>query len=780
MLISRKVIILIPFLVLLMITECYTLHRKSEGSNHLPVIPRPVSVKLLADSCRVTNPLIIYYSDEELGYSAEYLLDRLATLRHISGQSRLTSVIPAGNGAIILTLDKEVKHEEGYRLAIGENIQLAGRKPQGVFYGVQTLIQLIYDSGDSANAIVLPAVEIEDFPRFSWRGMHLDVSRHFFDKEFIKKYLDILALHKMNTFHWHLTDDQGWRIEIKKYPQLTEIGAWRADRESMPWNSRTPQEPGEKATYGGFYTQEDIREIVDYAARRYITIVPEIEMPAHCSSALAAYPQFSCTGKVLTVPTGGIWPVANLFCAGNDSTFIFLQDVLREVMELFPSQYIHIGGDEAEKSDWRNCPKCQQRIKKEKLKDENELQSYFIQRIEKFLNQNKRILIGWDEILEGGLADNAVVMSWRGIQGGIAAAKMKHQVIMTPSSHCYFDYYQSWDREIEPLAIGGYIDLRKVYSYEPIPKELSKKESKFILGAQGNVWTEFILSGPHVEYMALPRMSALSEVVWTPAEFRQENSFLVRLSTFLNLLHDLDVNYHVPAPAGLRKEMIFIDSLKIELTNPFPFGEIWYTLDGNDPQPGKSYRYIAPFIISQQSEIRTALFLNNGKKSMIKSAKVIRKSPRPSMSLRQELETGVRYKYFKGEIASINEFDHLNLYTSGILNQLRLPAERADDHFGLILQGYLKIPVTGVYFFKVLSDDGSRLFIDDELVVNNDGLHDIEAVEGQIPLEKGFHSIQIWYFEASGAEALEVRLKGPGIVEKEIPTEMLFRDKEIN
>lgn len=780
MLISRKVIILIPFLVLLMITECYTLHRKSEGSNHLPVIPRPVRVKLLADSCRVTNPLIIYYSDEELGYSAEYLLDRLATLRHISGQSRLTSVIPAGNGAIILTLDKEVKHEEGYRLAIGENIQLAGRKPQGVFYGVQTLIQLIYDSGDSANAIVLPAVEIEDFPRFSWRGMHLDVSRHFFDKEFIKKYLDILALHKMNTFHWHLTDDQGWRIEIKKYPQLTEIGAWRADRESMPWNSRTPQEPGEKATYGGFYTQEDIREIVDYAARRYITIVPEIEMPAHCSSALAAYPQFSCTGKVLTVPTGGIWPVANLFCAGNDSTFIFLQDVLREVMELFPSQYIHIGGDEAEKSDWRNCPKCQQRIKKEKLKDENELQSYFIQRIEKFLNQNKRILIGWDEILEGGLADNAVVMSWRGIQGGIAAAKMKHQVIMTPSSHCYFDYYQSWDREIEPLAIGGYIDLRKVYSYEPIPKELSKKESKFILGAQGNVWTEFILSGPHVEYMALPRMSALSEVVWTPAEFRQENSFLVRLSTFLNLLHDLDVNYHVPAPAGLRKEMIFIDSLKIELTNPFPFGEIWYTLDGNDPQPGKSYRYIAPFIISQQSEIRTALFLNNGKKSMIKSAKVIRKSPRPSMSLRQELETGVRYKYFKGEIASINEFDHLNLYTSGILNQLRLPAERADDHFGLILQGYLKIPVTGVYFFKVLSDDGSRLFIDDELVVNNDGLHDIEAVEGQIPLEKGFHSIQIWYFEASGAEALEVRLKGPGIVEKEIPTEMLFRDKEIN
>ncbi len=780
MIISRKVIILMSVLVLLMISECYTLYPKSKRANHLPVIPRPVSVKLFADSCRVTNPLLIYYSDEELSFPAEYLLDRLATLCHISGQSRLTSEIPSGKGVIILTLDKKVKHKEGYRLIIGENIQLTGRRSQGVFYGIQTLLQLIYDSGDSADAIVLPAIEIEDYPRFSWRGMHLDVSRHFFDKEFIKKYLDILALHKMNTFHWHLTDDQGWRIEIKKYPLLTEIGAWRADRESMPWNSRTPQEPGEKATYGGYYTQEDILEIVDYAARRYITIVPEIEMPAHCSSALAAYPQFSCTGKVLTVPTGGIWPVANLFCAGKDSTFIFLQDILREVMELFPSRYIHIGGDEAEKSDWRNCPKCQQRIKKEKLKDENELQRYFIQRIEKFLNQNNRILIGWDEILEGGLADNAVVMSWRGIQGGIAAAKMKHQVIMTPSSHCYFDYYQSVDREIEPLAIGGYTDLRKVYSYEPIPKELSKKESKFILGAQGNVWTEFILSEPQVEYMALPRMSALSEVVWTPAELRQENSFLFRLSAFLNLLHDLDINFHVPAPAGLQKEMIFIDSLKIELTNLFPFGEIWYTLDGNDPQPDKSYRYTDPFIISQQSEIRTALFLNNGKKSMTKSAKVMRKSPRASITLGRELETGVKYKYFKGEIASLNEIDHLTFHTSGILNQLRLPAERADDHFGLILQGYLKIPVTGVYFFTVLSDDGSRLFIDDELVVNNDGLHDIEAVEGQIPLEKGYHSIQIWYFEASGAEALEVRLKGPGILEKEIPTEMLFRDKDIN
>ncbi|MEK9137784.1 MAG: family 20 glycosylhydrolase, partial [Bacteroidota bacterium] len=335
----------------------------------------------------------------------------------------------------------------------------------------------------------IPCVAIRDWPRFEWRGMHLDVSRHFLPKKFIKTYIDMLAMHKMNVFHWHLTDDQGWRLEIKKYPKLIEVTAWRVDREDQHWNHRDPPREGEKATYGGYYTQDEIREIVKYADERNITVVPEIEMPAHTTALLAAYPQYSCTGGPFDVPPGGVWPITDIFCAGNDSTFYFLQDVLTEVMDLFPGKYIHIGGDEADKKEWKACAKCQARIKQEELKDEAELQSYFVKRIEKFIVSKGRRLIGWDEILEGGLAPEATVMSWRGTEGGIAATRQGHDAVMTPGSHCYFDHYQG-KQEFEPLAIGGYTPLSKVYSYEPIPDSLTPEEAKHILGAQGNVWTE--------------------------------------------------------------------------------------------------------------------------------------------------------------------------------------------------------------------------------------------------------------------------------------------------
>jgi len=774
---SGNKIKIIVLLLLTLFVGCFTFQKKKEISKHLPVIPLPVSVRELPDSCRLADPLIIYYSDEALRFPAEYLKEQLDSLLDKSAVTVFTNEIPEESGFIILDVDDQVKQEEGYQLIMGSDIRLSGKKAPGVFYGIQTLIQILFANQKKHNEIILPAMEITDYPRFAWRGMHLDVSRHFFDKDFVKKYLDILALHKMNTFHWHLIDDQGWRIEIKKYPRLTEIGAWRADREATHWNSRTPQQAGENATYGGFYTREDIREVVEYAAQRYITIVPEIEMPAHCSSALAAYPQFSCTEQPLTVPTGSLWPVTNLYCAGNDSSFIFLQDILQEVMELFPSKYIHIGGDEADKGAWRQCLKCQTRMKTEGLKDENELQSYFIRRIEKYLNQNNRILIGWDEILEGGLAENATVMSWRGIEGGIAAAKMKHEVVMTPTSHCYFDYYQSLDREIEPLAIGGFIDLLKVYSFEPVPKELHKKESKLILGAQGNVWSEYILSGSHVEYMALPRMTALSEVVWTPADLKNERNFLYRLHSFFNFLDYQGINYHLAAPAGLKEKMIFIDSLEVELTNPYPFGEIWYTLDGSNPQVDQSHFYTTPFLVSGDCEIRTALFLDNGRRSLIKAAAAVKQSPRAASRTGQALEKGVRYKYFEGAISSLDEFGILSFKSTGIINRLSLPAEKASDQFGLILQGFIDIPVTGVYRFTTISDDGSRLFIDDEVVLDNDGQHGEEAVEGQIALEQGYHSIQLWYFESTGDEFLEVRIEGPGISEKVIPAEMLFREQ---
>ena len=475
----------------------------------LSVIPRPVSVEIKDGYYALPPALKIYYSDPELQFSAEYLKEFIRTQINSVAELHFKNTIQQDSGIIFLSLSENIENPEGYQLRVNKNIHIQGKNPRGVFYGVQTLNQLIFSGLDTTAKVLIPSVEILDYPRFSWRGMHLDVSRHFFDKAFIKKYIDILALHKMNTFHWHLVDDQGWRIEIKKYPRLVEVGAWRVDREELPWHFRPEAHPGEKASYGGFYTQQDIEEIVAYAAERFITIVPEIEMPGHVQSALAAYPQFSCKGESLTVPPGSIWPITNIYCAGNDSTFIFLQDVLTEIMDLFPSAYIHIGGDEADHMEWEHCPKCQARLKNEGLKNEHELQSYFIRRIETFLNEHDRILIGWDEILDGGLAPNATVMSWRGTRGGIQAARMGHDAVMTPGTHCYFDHYQSLDKDIEPTAIWGYTDLTKVYSYDPVPSDLTAEETEHILGVQGNVWTEFMLTGSHVEYMVLPRMTAL-------------------------------------------------------------------------------------------------------------------------------------------------------------------------------------------------------------------------------------------------------------------------------
>ncbi len=373
-----------------------------------------------------------------------------------------------------------------------------------------------------------PCARIVDRPRFPWRGMHLDVSRHFFPKEFVKRYLDILAMHRMNVFHWHLTDDQGWRVPISRYPRLTQVGAWRVDREDRHWLSRDPQREGEAATYGGFYTRDDIGEIVRYAARRNITVVPEIEMPAHAMAALAAHPEYSCSGEPEPVPPGSVWPNTRIFCAGNDAVFEFIENVLDEVLDLFPSRFIHIGGDEADKQEWRRCPKCQARIRAEGLKDESELQSWFVKRIERFLAGRGRRLIGWDEILEGGLAPGAAVMSWRGTEGGIAAARLGHDVVMSPGTHCYFDHYQG-NPTHEPPAIGGFTPLAKVYEFEPVPPELGAAESGRVLGGQANVWTEYMPGGSQVEYMILPRMAALAEALWSPKPARDWAGFARRL-----------------------------------------------------------------------------------------------------------------------------------------------------------------------------------------------------------------------------------------------------------
>ncbi|MDK2972125.1 MAG: hexosaminidase [Candidatus Sumerlaeota bacterium] len=440
------------------------------------------------------------------------------------------------DNSILLTnagVDEEIG-EEGYRLSVApDGITIRAQTHRGFVWGVQSLRQMLPPSApvERNTQIALAVVEIEDQPRFPWRGMHLDVCRHFLPLEFVKEYIDLLSYYKFNTFHWHLTEDQGWRIQIDAFPKLTEIGAWRYEASGK---------------HGGYYTKDQVREVVAYARERGITIVPEIEMPGHALAALAAYPEFSCTGGPFEVAsTWGVFD--DVYCAGKDETFDFLETVLDEVMELFPGEYIHVGGDECPKKRWETCPDCQARIAAEGLKDEHELQSYFIHRIEEYINAKGRRLIGWDEILEGGLAPNATVMSWRGIKGGIAAAQQRHDVVMTPYTHLYFDYRQ----EDKPGELGAtytkrVIDDAHVYTFEPIPEELTAEEAKHVLGAQANVWSEQLHSGADVEYMVLPRMCALSEVVWSPASHRDRASFETRMETHFQRFAAWGVNYRRP------------------------------------------------------------------------------------------------------------------------------------------------------------------------------------------------------------------------------------------
>jgi hexosaminidase len=587
----------------------------SQGRATISVVPRPSSVTPTAGSFSLTSSTAISCSDSLPGQ--ELVVGLLAgRLGGLTGfEQRSTSSVGKGKSVILLSAANDPAiGDEGYSLSVTRSrLQIKANSSAGLFYGAQTLLQLLPPEvfkprSKALRSLSIPCVAIKDSPRFKWRGMHLDVSRHFLPAPFIKTYIDILAMHKMNVFHWHLTDDQGWRIEIKKYPKLTEVAAWRVDREHQPWSVRDPQRPGEKATLGGFYTQEEIRQIVKYAADRNITIVPEIEMPAHTTALLAAYPQFSCTGGPFTVPPGGVWPITDIFCAGNDSTFLFLQDILTEVMDLFPSTFVHIGGDEADKKEWRVCPKCQARIKNEHLKDEAELQSYFVQRIEKFLNSHNRRLIGWDEILEGGIAPNAAIMSWRGTEGGAAAARQGHDAVMTPGSHTYFNSYQGKE-DLEPLAGGGYLPISKVYSFEPVPEGLTTEEANHILGAQGCLWGEFIPSPEQAEYMILPRIAALAEVVWSSKESRNWLDFARRLEHQMKRYEASGYNY--AKSAYLVTISPSIDSVKkqvkLTLANEMNYPSIRYTLDGSDPTTS-SRLYRSPILISKTTTVKGGAF----------------------------------------------------------------------------------------------------------------------------------------------------------------------------
>ncbi len=579
-------------IVLVILSSCQGNNLKdySDTTNIVQLIPMPNKIRVGQDSLDITSGLKLNFSevDSEIENNLTTYLE--STPLNIS-DSGIEVKFSLNN------LQNSDSLDESYKLSVNKKgIEICATAEVGLFYAIQTLIQLTEQNPEK-----LPFVEIEDSPRFAYRGMHIDVSRHFFSLDFLKKQIDMMAHYKINHFHWHLTDGPGWRIEIKKYPELTNIAAWRTHPLWKEWwaSGRKYTSESDPNAYGGYYTQEETRELVEYAAKRHITIIPEIEMPGHSEEVLAVYPHLACTEKPYT---------SSEFCIGNEETFVFLENVLEEIIDIFPSTYIHIGGDEASKEHWKKCPKCQERIKNENLKDEAELQSYLIRRIEKYLHSKGRELIGWDEILEGGLDKSAIVMNWRDENIGIEAAQSGHKVIMTPGKYLYFDSYQG-SPEKEPEAIGGFLPLENVYAYNPVPDSLSANNTDKIWGVQACMWAEYIPTEQHAEYMLYPRMLALAEVAWTNPQNKSWESFKYRVNQSIPILQHKGYNTFT-----LSKEPeIFLENdstnnaIAITLTSEISPVEIRYTTDGSDVT-NESALYETPILVKDSANLKTQLF----------------------------------------------------------------------------------------------------------------------------------------------------------------------------
>jgi len=765
----------VSFVLLLgIIASCSPKADKSKSTDAPGLIPEPASVKISGESFILNDATEISDQEgkEEIIQLASYLAGEIEKAHQLKLKT-YTSLPADQKNAVLFELDSTLENKEGYSLVVNpDRVILKAKNTQGLFYATQTLLQLISPQQGSSREISIPGVEIEDAPLYAWRGMHMDISRHFFPVEFVKKMIDAMAMHKLNTFHWHLTDDQGWRIEIKKYPKLTEIGGWR-DKTVAGHMADHPYRYDE-AKYGGFYTQEQIRDVVAYAKAKYITVVPEIEMPGHAVAALSAYPEYSCAGGPFNVYP--LWGVSDdVYCAGKERTFQFLEDILSEVADLFPGQYIHVGGDECPKIRWKKCADCQKRIKTEGLKNEEELQGYFTRRIEKFLAAKGKKLIGWDEILDGGgLPERATVMSWRGTKGGITAARSGHDVVMTPAAFCYFDHYQDLP-EYEPISIGGYKTLEKVYSYNLLPAELTKEESKHILGAQANLWTEYITSEKHFEYMVFPRLCALSEILWTPAGKQNYEQFLSRMDKHYPRLDSKGINYKVAMPEGFDADNKFLEEkTSVTLHCAIPSAEIRYTLDGSEPVKGSAL-YDSAFVLELDAvkTLKAKAFLPNGKTSATRTGKFEHTSLLNDTVLSNPAK-GISYNYYNREFSSAKNISGAPAST-GSMDTICVPDSISNkEWFGMVYTGFIKIPADDIYTFLLKSDDGAMLSVDNKMIIDNDGYHYGNEKAGQLALKKGFHRIQVSYFQGKFGTELDVKIKSKDIEEKEIPAEMLW------
>lgn len=719
------------------------------------VVPLPQEITMGNGQSFTLNPSVtIYYpqGNEQMAKNANFLA---SYIQELTGYT-LQTIEGDGNKGIKLALDENIANPEGYKLIVnGEGIQINGATPAGVFYGIQTLRKSIPAHAEGSN-IEFKEATINDYPRFAYRGMMLDVGRHFFPKDSIKVYIDMLALHNVNRFHWHLSEDQGWRIEIKKYPKLTEIGSKRSETVIGHNSGKYDGQP-----YEGFYTQDEIRDIIAYAAERHITIVPEIDLPGHLLAALASYPELGCTGGPYEVWRQ--WGISDdVICAGNEESMKFLEDVLGEIIDLFPSEYIHIGGDECPKVRWKTCPKCQARMKAEGIKGDNQhtaeeyLQSYVINRMEKFVESKGRHIIGWDEILEGGLAPNATVMSWRGMSGGIEAAKQQHNVIMTPNTFVYFDYYQSTDTENEPIAIGGYLPLEKVYEFEPtagIPEE----GHKYVIGAQANLWTEYIPTFAQAQYMVLPRINALAETQWSNPAQKDYDKFLPRVEHMTQIYDKLNYNYatHIFDVKAQLKPNAEKGCLTATLKK-LGEGDIYYTTDGTEPTTA-SAKYEAPVEITDNTDFRAVVIRPNGNKSRIFAEQItFNKATMKPIELKEQPSSGY---VFNGAPTLNDGIKGNNNYKTG--RWLGFQGKNIDAVIDLKEPtSFNKVSFTN----NVMKGDWIMGASGISVLVSNDGKDFKEVASKEIPMikksdENGLYQHEIT-FDAQEARYVEVVIKG--------------------
>ncbi len=749
-------------------------HAQATPAQSLGLLPQPEHIELRDGRFRPGAEASVSVSGvdgaeaHELGELAASILHEGWSVPAKTQRSGATSSTARATLSLQLRPDTQA-NREGYSLEVdAQGLRLSAPTTAGLFYGLQTLRQLAAPGSREAG---IPALRIDDAPRFGYRGLMLDVGRHMFPLDDIKRQIDLMARYKFNTLHWHLTDDQGWRLEIKRFPKLTQIGAYR--KETIVGRNFDPY-IGDGKRYGGYYTQAQAREVVEYAKRRHITVIPEIDMPGHMVAALAAYPELGCTPGPFETLT--IWGVSDDILCPSEQTFDFVTGVLDEVMQVFPSKYIHVGGDEAPTIRWQQSALAQEIIRREKLKDEHALQGWFLRRVEKFVNTKGRQIIGWDEILDGTPSPTATVMSWRGMAGGIKAAQLGHDVVMSPTDYAYLDYCEGKPPR-EPDCLVGYLPLKQVYAFEPVPASLTPEQAKHILGGQANLWTEYVTTTAMAQAKYWPRALAVADVTWAPQSARDWEGFQQRMGAQLATLDRLKVNYRIPEVRGLEADVLSLQpKATLVLSTPIPGATIRYTTDGSEPT-AQSPQYAGPVelaLVPAGTQVSARAFLADGRSSVVTSANFRQATLRPAAKVdARKLQPGLNRRYYEGSMLKVAALETLPVVRADVAQTIAIPEQARPEAFGLRFDGYLRVPADAIYRFVLDSDDGSVLRIDGETVVDRDGGRSPGESYGSAALSAGLHRIELDYFQGGGGRSLSLKIGGDGEAPQPVAADVL-------